>query len=43
MTDEDDGIVPTIFCGKKGDHSVLVAVDAEIMKETARADLAQVY
>ncbi|KAG9566592.1 hypothetical protein KCU71_g539, partial [Aureobasidium melanogenum] len=42
-TEEDDGVVLTIVCSKKGDHSVLVALDAKSMKEVARADLPQVY
>ncbi|KAI1839906.1 hypothetical protein JX265_005748 [Neoarthrinium moseri] len=41
--DEDDGIVLTIVCNRKGTHSILVALDGKTFKEIARADMPQVY
>lgn len=41
--DEDDGVVLTIVCDKKGTHSILVALDGRTFKEVARADMPQVY
>lgn len=42
-TEEDDGVVLTIVINREGTHSILIALDGRTFKETARANLPQVY
>ena len=41
--EEDDGVVLTIVTSRKGDYSVLIALDGQTFKEIARASMPQVY
>lgn len=41
--EEDDGVVLTIVIDKKGEKSILVALDGKTLKEVARAVMPQVY